>query len=78
MLAALHDSAVSQHDRRRDEVIAGQAVPPADEPEAAAEGEPGDADARRGSGGDGEVMLEVGARGQTQALTLCPLPSVRS
>ena len=51
-----HGAAVGQDDLGSDQVVAEQAVKPAQQPEPAAEGEPGDPDGQTRATGDGPAM----------------------
>ena len=52
LLVAVDDAAVGEHHLRGDELVAGQTVLAAEDPEPAAEHEPGDPDGRAAAGGD--------------------------
>jgi hypothetical protein len=57
LLVAIDDAAVRQDDLRLEQVVAGQAMLPAEDPEPAPEGEAGDADGGTAAGGDGPAVL---------------------
>jgi hypothetical protein len=56
VLVAVDDATVGQDDLRPEQVVAGQAVLAAEDPEPAAEGEAGDPDRGTAAGGDGQAM----------------------